>query len=68
VKAFAAKLVVASVGLVVWGIGRYAARRFETFSWPQEISLLIANIGLIVIGTAIVLFLWDLLRELEGDD
>jgi hypothetical protein len=59
--------VVALIGLVVWGVGRYAARNLESFSWPQEFALLLANIGLIVIGTAVVHFFWELLRRVSDE-
>lgn len=57
------KALVALIGLVVWGIGRYAARNLENFSWPQEFALLLANIGLVIIGTAVVFFFWNLMRQ-----
>jgi hypothetical protein len=57
------KALVAVIGLVVWGVGRYAARNLENFSWPQEVALLLANIGLVIIGTVVVFFFWNLLRQ-----
>lgn len=59
---------VALIGLVVWGIGRFAARNLETFSWPQEFALLLANVGLVIIGTAIVFFFWNLMRQQPVED
>jgi len=62
------KVLVALVGLAVWGIGRYSARNLENFSWPQEFALLLANVGLVIIGTVVVFFFWDLLRQQPVDD
>lgn len=56
------------IGLVVWGVGRYAARNLENFSWPQEFALLGANLGLVIMGTAVVFFFWRLLRQGEIED
>lgn len=52
----------ALVGLIVWVIGRYAARNLVNFSWPQEFAVLFTNVGLIIIGTAVVAFFWGLMR------
>lgn len=60
--------VVGLIGLVLWGIGRYAARNLESFTWPQEFALLAANLGLVVMGTAVVFFFWSLLRQGEIED
>lgn len=59
---------VALIGLVVWGVGRFAARNLENFSWPQEFALLLANVGLVIIGTAVVFFFWNLMRQKSVED
>ena len=59
---------VALIGLVVWGVGRFAARNLENFSWPQEFALLLANVGLVIIGTAVVFVFWNLLRQQPVED
>ena len=59
---------VALIGLVVWGVGRFAARNLENFSWPQEFALLLANVGLVIIGTAVVFFFWNLMRQKPLED
>jgi hypothetical protein len=59
---------VALIGLVVWGVGRFAARNLENFSWPQEFALLLANVGLVIIGTAVVFFFWNLMRQQPVED
>ena len=59
---------VALIGLVVWGVGLFAARNLENFSWPQEFALLLANVGLVIIGTAVVFFFWNLMRQQPVED
>lgn len=65
-KSAVTKVIVASFGFIVWGFGRYGTRNLESFSWPQEVAILVTNVGIIIIGTAIVSFLWELMRS-SGD-